>query len=577
MIRTAIRSALAIALIALCTQKNGAQSTPPQITAAVIPAGQLIILQLDTPLHTRTTRKGEKVEFHTAADVFLETQILIPNGTLVHGTVTKSKRAGLLYGRAEIRLHFDKVRLADGTELPIQASITRAGFDPVGSKTGEDPKLKGETGQGGDAKAVVEAGAQGALLGIIYGGPRGAIYGAAAGAASTVITSILRRGPDVDLPRSTMFEARFDKPLEIPAAVVAAQNAPASIPPPDIALPGSAAGGSESSIPVSLKETATGQPPEEGPKVAAESTAAKTGTSSTGSAEPTPGGLKFGVKVRLVQVDAVVKDRSGRAMEGLRQDDFRIYEDGLLQELARFSRDELPLAVGLVVDCSGSVAPYIAELRKIAVRALSQLKPQDEVCLFSFAGDVQLLEDLTTDRRRVAEAIDRIRAGGNTDIVDALHESVVHLSRGAPDRRHAIILISDNQQTAHPQASEMEVVTAALETDTVVYSLKTQGVPTQLGNQLPSLLFGDAVTKIARESGGEVIKVAQVYSMHGALGTIISRLRTRYSLGYYPSSSKNAAFHSITVRLSDHFGKAGSDYFIHAKRGYYATGSQSSI
>jgi VWFA-related protein len=214
-------------------------------------------------------------------------------------------------------------------------------------------------------------------------------------------------------------------------------------------------------------------------------------------------------------------------------------------------------------------------LRRIATLALYQLKPQDEVCLFSFAADVRRLEDLTTNRQRIADAIDRIWAGGSTDIMDALHEVARYLASAAPDRRHAVILVSDNQQTAHPQTTEKEVITTALETETVVYSLKTLGVPANLTNPIPSLIFGDPVNKIAQETGGEVIKVAHVGSLDAALRAVIAKLRTRYTLGYYPSSSSQSAkFHAITVRLTEEFGKAGSDYFIQAKRGYYAVGSR---
>ena len=72
------------------------------------------------------------------------------------------------------------------------------------------------------------------------------------------------------------------------------------------------------------------------------------------------------VRVRMVQVDAVVRDRAGRMIDNLTADDFRVYEDGVLQEMQSFSRDELPLAVALVIDRSGSVGPYISELRRIA-------------------------------------------------------------------------------------------------------------------------------------------------------------------------------------------------------------------
>jgi Ca-activated chloride channel homolog len=586
--RSIIGSAIAVALVFACVRVNRAQSSDPSTPAtapgaATIPSGHIFIMQLDTPLHTRVTKKGDKIEFHTAADVIVDNQILIPNQSLIRGEVKKSQRAGILFGRAELQLRFIDVKLPDGTVLPLQAIITRAGFDPVDSKNGKDPKLKGEAGSSADIKAAASAGAQGAIMGVLYGGPRGAMYGAAAGVTGAVISGALRRGPDIDLPRSTLFEARFEKPLEIQAKSVLAQNSPAA---QSAAKTQTASLDSTTDEPAARDRPVLRRPPS--PQPTEEASVAKTEPSpdtppaapiaAAKAAESAGEGIKISVKVKMVQVDAVVRDRSGRIMENLRLEDFRVYEDNVLQELAGFSQDELPLAVALVVDRSGSVAPYISELRRIATRALDNLKPQDEVCLFSFAADVQRLEDLTSDRERIANAIDRIHASGMTDIMDALHEAVRYLANAAWDRRHAVILVSDNQQTVRPTVSEHELITMAQERDTVIYSLKTPGSPLALGNQLPSLIFGDSVNKVAQETGGEVIKVSNVGSLDSALGSVISRLRTRYSLGYYPSnSSQTGVFHAITVRLADTFGKSGSDYFIQAKRGYYAVQSSKFI
>jgi len=598
---------LVIALAAFCAHLV-AQTVPPSAApdSIIVPAGQKFILRLETDIHTRTTKKGDRVEFTTAADVVVDNQVLIPNNSLIRATILKAKRAGRLFGRAEIQLRFDDVKMPDGTVLPLKATITRVGYDPVDPKSGENPKIRGEAGAGGDAKAVASASTQGAIIGVLSGGPRGAMYGAAAGAAITVIEMAVRRGPDVDLPRSTMFEAQFDKPMDIPAkSLLAVQKPPqppektvdgipveetqVSMISSDPVPPGETAADGEKSArrPVlKRRQPAPGEvaasepaadpdvvPPEPSPAPSttvspAEAPArAEASPSNSGSAVPT-----ISVNVQMVQVDAVVRDRAGRMIDNLKADDFRVYEDGVLQQIQNFSRDELPLAVALVVDRSGSVAPYISELRRIALRALDQLKPKDEVCLYSFADTVDRLEDLTADRRKIADAIDRIRAGGSTDITDALHDSIAYLARTAPGRRHAIVLISDNQQTVSPRSSETETIKTAMETETVVYSLRTSGEGLLLGAQLPSVIFGGAnVNRIAQETGGEVINVKQVSSLDSAIGAVISRLRMRYSFGYYPSGTAQGVFHTITVRLTERYGKAGADYFMHARRGYYAT------
>lgn len=555
-------------------------SSGPAPVSIVIPSGQKFIMQLETALHSRTTRQGDRVEFLTAADVVSDNQVAIPEKSLIRATVIRAKRAGRLFGRAEIQLRFDDVKLPDGTVLPIRAAITRMGFDPVDPKTGEDPKLKAGSGEDSNPKAIATGSAQGAIIGVLSGGPKGAMYGAAAGAAITIAQMAIKRGPDVDLPRSTMFEAQFEEPINIPAQALKAQRAPTAE---------SAAADPVASAAISMENPVSASAPVNtaGEQASTEIAEAKPLSKASetlpaeqpadvagGAVQPIPSIATISVNVRMVQVDAVVRNKAGRLIDNLTADDFRIYEDGVLQEIQSFSRDELPLAVALVVDRSASVENYIAALRRIAVQALNQLKPQDEVCLFSFADTVDRLEDLTTDRRRIANALDRIRAGGGTDITDALNDSVSYLARSAPGRRHAVILVSDNQQTTSPRASDSATIKLAVESETVVYSLKASGDPLYLGAQIPTLIMGSGpVNKIARETGGEVINVGQASSLDSALESIIKRLRMRYSLGYYPAgTAQGGAFHAIAVRLADRHGKQDSDYFIHAKRGYYATG-----
>jgi Ca-activated chloride channel homolog len=585
-----ILNTAAIAVFAFITAVSGiplaaaqADASTPAPEYVTIPSGQKFIMQLETPLHTRTTHKGDQVEFITTADVVGNDQVLIPNKSLIRATVKEAKRAGRISGRAEIQLQFNDVRLADGTLIPIKATITRMGFDPVDPKEGENPKLKGEAGAGGDAKTIASGSAQGAIIGILTGGVQGAAYGAAAGAAISAIGMALKRGPDLDLPRSTMFEAQFDKPIDIPVKSLQAKSLPVAAPEAEIQVAAASPDIENTRSRPVLKDIRRGRPAEEigvsepvetAPEVSPSEPPVRA-HSEPQTAESAAAMIRVGV--RMVQVDAVVRDRAGHMIDNLTANDFRVYEDGVLQEVQNFSRDELPLAVAIVIDRSGSVGPYISELRRIATRALDQLKHRDEVCLFSFADTVDRLEDLTTNRQRIVDAIDRIRTGGGTDITDALHDAVTYLARIAPDHRHAIILISDNQQTVNPQASETETIQTAMETETVVYSLKTSGESLQLASRLPSLILrGNPVNKITQETGGEIISVNGVSSLDSALGSVISRLRMRYSLGYYPSgTAQGGAFHAITVRLTDSHGKAGSDYFMHAKRGYYATGSSS--
>ncbi|MBI4461991.1 MAG: VWA domain-containing protein, partial [Acidobacteria bacterium] len=289
-----------------------------------------------------------------------------------------------------------------------------------------------------------------------------------------------------------------------------------------------------------------------------------------------PGAYRMRVNVQLVLVEAHVREPHGTTtstrLAQLTKEDFRLFEDGVEQTIRHFSRDELPLAVALVVDTSGSVAPYIRELRRAALEALSQLKRGDQVALFAFTDQVDLLVPLTTDRQRVARRIERLRGEGGTNILEALWEATNYLLGAAPERRRAIILVSDNRATVRPRVNQSQVIRNALEADTVIYSIKTPGEETPLTLRLPTWLGGfGSVDKITRETGGEILDVDRLGSVSAALRAVVERLKTRYTLGYHPTNkARDGSFRQIEVSLADRFGQPEGDYVVLAKRGYYA-------
>lgn len=575
-----------------------AAARPPADAVLTVNPGEKLLMQLETPLHTRSTHEGDHVNFRTTGEVLAGNRVAIPRGSSVRATVTKVQRPGRLTGRAEIRLRFDEVGLPDGTKLPISANLVRAGFNAVSNSKDGEPRLKGEAGSKGSVIEVVQGGLQGAILGATIGGGKGAVYGSAAGAAIGLAGILLKRGPELDLPSNMMFEIEFDRPLDIPSQVaLRAEQMARTIPPPSPSsspdtthrprmtrraeektepVPDFSKDASEPPRPIESAETApatTTIPDSIPPPEASKSTSPVLKGSDGNDAA----GFKLSVNVQLVMVDATVKDRSGRPLDNLTQKDFHVYEDGVEQEIRNFSRDEFPLALALVIDRSGSVAPHMNDLRRAAYQALQQLKRGDQVALFSFAGEVERLEDLTTDRQRIADRIAGIRVGGGTNIIDALFDATYYLATVAPDRRRAVLLISDNVNTTKPRTSEGQVIRMALETETVIHSVKTPGEFMPLTMRIPNWIGGaGSVTKVTEETGGEIIDVTGLGSFDAALSAAIMRLKLRYTLGYYPSNAvRDGTFRKIDVRLAERFGRPSADYSVYARRGYYSATERS--
>jgi VWFA-related protein len=297
------------------------------------------------------------------------------------------------------------------------------------------------------------------------------------------------------------------------------------------------------------------------------------GPGAPGSQLPPPekGGFTLKVQVSMVLVEATVRDDKGRIVNDLKPEDFRVFEDGVEQRISYFSRDELPLAVALVVDGSSSVSPVLGELHHAAYDTLSQLKPEDPVALYAFAAHPERLVDLTTDRKSIADGIIGIGSAGGTNIADALHEAIDYLGQEARERRHAVIMISDNQPTTKGEFNGDEVIRLALETQTIVYSVRVGRGRLEGTLDEPGWIPGARwVNKIMLETGGEIIDMAAVGSAQKAMAAVITRLKQRYTLGYRSSNNgQYPAFRAIDVRLADRVQDSKHPYRIFARHGYY--------
>jgi len=277
------------------------------------------------------------------------------------------------------------------------------------------------------------------------------------------------------------------------------------------------------------------------------------------------------VGVNLVLVDATVKTKGGQIMADLKKENFEVREDGAVQKLDVFSRDELPLEVALVLDLSDSIGPFLGPLRDAATTALAALKPDDEVALFTFSTEAQLRVPFTKDKTEIAKQINAFHAGGATNINDGIFIASENLLKTPPKGRRVIILISDDVGTDAGGQGTRDIVTEAIAADAVLYNLKIPGYnPPQTlfaASMIPGLVN---VRKVMDQTGGELFDVQDVAHLDPVFRALIQRIKTRYTLGYYTNASAALGKpHKLDVRLASSFGKKGKDYVILSKTGFY--------
>jgi hypothetical protein len=190
-----------------------------------------------------------------------------------------------------------------------------------------------------------------------------------------------------------------------------------------------------------------------------------------GAQAPDNGEDTVSLEGALIEVPVVVSDRSGHYVPQLRQQDFRVLEDGVEQQISFFSDQRVPIHVAIVMDTSGSTRDTIGEIQQAAIEFIDQLLPGDQVLIVSFASDVIVEQEFTSDRRALAQAIMRTQANGSTKLYEAVYLTVAERLRQVEGRK-AMIILSDGEDTASRDVSSDEAINVCSESDVVAYGIR---------------------------------------------------------------------------------------------------------
>src|SRR5437016_10821016 len=156
-----------------------------------------------------------------------------------------------------------------------------------------------------------------------------------------------------------------------------------------------------------------------------------------------PGQVVSVVAPQLMRLHASVMDRNGRAIGGMKESDFTIYENGVERKITNVVAAQEPFNLVLLLDVSGSVEERIEFIRKAARDFLSTASPQDRIAIVSFRDDIQVISEFSTDRSLLSKKLDEIDAGGATALYDAVAYVLSTTLRRLRGERTAIVILSD--------------------------------------------------------------------------------------------------------------------------------------
>ncbi len=255
----------------------------------------------------------------------------------------------------------------------------------------------------------------------------------------------------------------------------------------------------------------------------------------------------FKVNVKLVNVFTTVTDTSGAPVSSLKQDDFQVFEDGKLQQIAVFHREsELPLSIVVAIDTSLSTrGDQKLELESARRFAHAILRPIDGLSLFQFSEIVDQLTPFTADIRVIDKAINRIHSGAATALYDTLYlgSDALMQRRG----RKVMVVITDGGDTAS-KVNYQEAIREAQEAEVILYSIIIVPIENSAGRDTGG---EHALIQLSRDTGGKYYYASGLQQLDAAFRQISDELRTQYLIAYYPNTRvSDSDFRRIDIKVN---------------------------
>lgn len=247
----------------------------------------------------------------------------------------------------------------------------------------------------------------------------------------------------------------------------------------------------------------------------------------------------------IVILNAAVTDSAGKAVAGLAQKQFRVFEDGVEQRIESFGTEETPFAAVILLDTSGSMEERVTLARSAAIQFLDGLRYDDSASVYHFHSKVEMVQDFSNSRNLREQAFD-LKANGMTVLNDAIYKAAQILSTRS-EKRRAIIVLSDGADTQSGKSSNA-ALKAAMLANASVYTVDMSAMNTGGRDRIQN----QAVLKnFAEKTGGKFISTPGGVAMRDAFKRIVEELGQQYTITYQPTNNaNNGKWRSIELRIS---------------------------
>ncbi|MGD0962820.1 MAG: VWA domain-containing protein [Candidatus Acidiferrales bacterium] len=286
------------------------------------------------------------------------------------------------------------------------------------------------------------------------------------------------------------------------------------------------------------------------------------------------GSSSIKASVDLVVLHVTIADEAGQFVGDLKKGDFKVFENKIEQNISVFSREDVPVTMGLVIDNSGSMREKREQVNAAAMTFVKTSNPQDEAFVVNFNDEYYLDTDgdFTSDPKDMDNALSRIDTRGSTALYDAVIGSLEHLKKGHKDK-HVLLVITDGDDDAS-RKTLADTMKEAEQSNAAIYTIGVFSQDDRKNDKKMVRRSTKELKELAEVTGGMSYFPETLDEVTPVCEQVARDIRNQYTIGYYPTNAeKDGTFRPVLVQLlsSEGHGKLS----VRTRTGYYAQKSAS--
>ena len=283
------------------------------------------------------------------------------------------------------------------------------------------------------------------------------------------------------------------------------------------------------------------------------------GTQGEGPTANDNGIYVFQAEAREVILHATVVDEKNRLVTDLAKQDFTVYENNQPQTIQVFKREDYPVAMGIIVDNSGSMREKRDEVNKAAINLVRSSNPEDQVFVVNFSDEPILDQEFTSDIKKLQAALEHVEARGGTALYDAVVAASDYLLK-SPLQRKVLFVVTDGEDDASQESLEETVHRIQQENGPVLYSIGLLGEDHDRKAKR-------ALQILSERTGGIAFFPPTLNEVDEISRSVAHDIRNQYTISYTPTTPKNVGGYR-TIHVDAH-ARGYKKLTVRTRSGYY--------